>query len=77
MLALDQGPLADLEGAIKLGSLGVEGWVERLLELSSNDDVRRAASESGRKAVAERYSARRVAAAYEELYLEVGRAGTE
>jgi phosphatidylinositol alpha-1,6-mannosyltransferase len=77
VVALDQGPLADLEGAIKLDGLGVDAWVERLLELASNDQARRIASERGQKAVAERYAARRVAAAYEELYLEVGRAGVE
>jgi glycosyltransferase involved in cell wall biosynthesis len=74
VVALDQGPLADLDGAIKLGSLEVEVWVERLLGLAANAEVRRAASEEGKRAVAARYAAPRVAAAYEELYLEVGRA---
>jgi phosphatidylinositol alpha-1,6-mannosyltransferase len=74
VLALDQGPLADLEGAIRLGSLGVDSWVEHAIELAGSSEVRRAASERGRSAVAERFAAPRVAAAYEELYLEVGRA---
>ncbi len=75
VVALDQGPLADLDGAIKLGSLDVGVWVERLRELATSAELRRAAAEEGKKAVAARYAAPRVAAAYEELYLEVGRVG--
>jgi phosphatidylinositol alpha-1,6-mannosyltransferase len=77
VVALDQGPLADLEGAIKLGSLDVDAWVGRSLELAANPEIRRAASEEGKRAVAARYAAPRVAAAYEDLYLEVGRVGVK
>jgi glycosyltransferase involved in cell wall biosynthesis len=77
VLALDRGPLADLEGAIKLDSLDVKSWVERALGLAGNVEVRRAATEAGKRAVAERYAAPRIAAAYEELYLEVGRVGVK
>ncbi len=69
VLALDQGPLADLQGVLKLSSLDVRLWVERCVALGRDGDARGRAAEEGRAAVQERYHAKRVARAYEDLYL--------
>lgn len=71
VLALDDGPLADLEGALKLPSLEVAGWVKAARALATDAGARNAAIEAGRAAVERRFRADRVAAEYEALYLDL------
>lgn len=73
VLALDRGPLCDLEGALRLDSLEVDTWVERALEIAKNAEALRELAERGQRAALEHFAASRVAGAYEELYLELGR----
>lgn len=70
VLALDQGPLSELEGAVRVPA-GAEAWVRATLELLH--DPARAAQirEAGVRAVARRHDAREVARRYEALYLEL------
>jgi phosphatidylinositol alpha-1,6-mannosyltransferase len=63
------GPLLDLEAAEHLPSLDTEAWLALAVRLAREPDARRACVERQRRAVEQRYSARRVAASYEELYL--------
>jgi glycosyltransferase involved in cell wall biosynthesis len=73
VVALDLGPLADLRGALRLPSLDVASWTAQALELAREPGARSAAIDAGRAAVDEHYRAQRVAAAYEELYLDLAR----
>jgi len=70
---LDQGPLQDLQGVVKVPNLDAGRW---LAELSSlfGDSERCAALVAGqRAALSERHAASVVARAYEDLYLELAR----
>jgi phosphatidylinositol alpha-1,6-mannosyltransferase len=71
VVALGRGPLLDLEGAEQVETLDPAVWLERLVRVASDAKARSACIERQRRAVRERYSAERVAAAYEELYLRL------
>lgn len=72
VVALDAGPLSDLEGAELLPALECEAWVGALTRLAREPSLRAARVESQRRTL-ERCDARAVAAAYEALYVEVAR----
>jgi phosphatidylinositol alpha-1,6-mannosyltransferase len=71
VVALDRGPLSDLEGAELLPSLDVEAWLAALSRLSGNVAARAARVDEQRRTLT-RCDAKAVAAAYEALYLELG-----
>jgi phosphatidylinositol alpha-1,6-mannosyltransferase len=71
VVALDQGPLADLDGAIKLPSLDVSSWVAQALSLARQPNLRSSAAAAGRAAVERCFRADRVARSYESLYLDL------
>ncbi|HET7541943.1 MAG TPA: glycosyltransferase [Polyangiaceae bacterium] len=69
VLALDQGPLQDLRGVLKVASLDAQAWLTEIQSLLAEPErCRRIVSEQ-RVALAERHAAKVVACAYEELYL--------
>ncbi len=70
VLALDEGPLRDLEGA-RLLPKDERAWLEAARALVERPHERRALAEAERDAVEKRYRAPRVAARYESLYLEL------
>jgi phosphatidylinositol alpha-1,6-mannosyltransferase len=74
VVALDAGPLSELEGARLLSSLDVEAWLDALGKLVADSQVRRGCIEQQRTTLA-RCSAAAVARAYEQLYLELGASG--
>ena len=65
------GPLLDLDAAEQVPTLDPDAWVRSAARLVRDPDARRACIERQLRAVRERYAAPRVAAAYEELYLEL------
>ncbi len=73
VLVLDQGPLCDLGGVVKVPELAAEGW---LREVSSvlGDEARAARIATEQRATLdERHRASVVARAYEDLYLALAR----
>jgi phosphatidylinositol alpha-1,6-mannosyltransferase len=67
VLALDEGPLQDLEGARRLPADDA-AWLEAALALLASP-ARAALGEAGRAAVERHFRADQVAARYQELYL--------
>lgn len=63
------GPLLDLDATEQLPSLDADAWLALASRLAREPDARRACIERQQRSVEEHYSARRVAASYEELYL--------
>jgi len=72
VVVLGDGPLADLEGTVSIPSLEIELWLAALLRLAQDEGERRAVIAAQRASVETRHSARAVATAYENLYLELG-----
>jgi len=70
VLVYDHGPLCDLEGARRIGSLDPEAWLAAVLELE-REAPRRELISLGQRAARDRHAAPVVARAYEELYLEL------
>jgi phosphatidylinositol alpha-1,6-mannosyltransferase len=71
VVALGIGPLADLDGAELVPTLDPSAWLEALVRMANDEPSRRACIERQQQAIAERYSAARVAAEYEALYLRL------
>jgi len=71
VIALDQGPLQDLEGVLKVPSLDAAHWLAAVSGLLADPARCAALAASQRAALAERHAASVVARAYEELYLEL------
>jgi phosphatidylinositol alpha-1,6-mannosyltransferase len=74
VVALDAGPLSDLEGAELLPSLDCQAWLVALARLTSDAAARTARVDAQRRTL-ERCDANAVARAYEALYLELGARG--
>lgn len=73
VVVLDQGPLQDLGGVLKVPSLDPVHWLAEISALLA-DPARCAALSAGqRAALVERHAAAVVARAYEDLYLELAR----
>ena len=71
VIVLDQGPLQDLQGVLKVPGLDAERWLAQISSLLA-DGGRCAALVAGqRAALTERHAAAVVARAYEDLYLEL------
>jgi phosphatidylinositol alpha-1,6-mannosyltransferase len=67
VLCLDQGPLRDLEGALRLPS-AVSAWVSPLVELAGQGDLEGRLRAAGPRATSAHFSAERAAARYDALY---------
>jgi phosphatidylinositol alpha-1,6-mannosyltransferase len=73
VVALDYGPLSDLEGAVLVPRGDDRALVTAALELATNPEHRARVIEAQRAAIRRRHRAEVVAKAYEDLYLEVSR----
>jgi glycosyltransferase involved in cell wall biosynthesis len=73
VLALDQGPLSDLSGVIKIQSLDTLAWQREVLALLDNPAQRTAIADRQRAGLNARHRAPDIARAYEDLYLELAR----
>ena len=73
VVVLDQGPLQDLQGVVKVASLDVAGWLAELSALLADPTHAESVAANQRAALAERHTAALVARAYEDLYLELSR----
>jgi glycosyltransferase involved in cell wall biosynthesis len=71
VVALDAGPLSDLEGAELLPSLDCDAWLAALARLTGDAQARAARIDAQRRTL-QRCDAKAVATAYEALYLELG-----
>ena len=71
VIALDQGPLSDLEGVMKLPSLATQELLGASLELCRNADLRSRVVAEQREYVERRHRARVVSAAYEAIYADL------
>lgn len=71
VIALDHGPLAELEGVLKLASKDPAAWLRTTVELGRNHELRARVAGAQRVAVEQRHRAQIVALAYEELYLDL------
>lgn len=72
VLSYDGGPLADLEGVMSLSTLDADAWLEGAAKLALDAAARSACIERQSSWVRANHGAARIAAAYEELYLELG-----
>lgn len=73
VIALDQGPLRDLRGVLKVPSLDVTAWLDVTARLLADAGRAEHVLTGQRAALAERHRASVVARAYEDLYLELAR----
>lgn len=75
VVALDYGPLADLEGAAKVARRDTDALVREAVRLATEPAYREQLVRAGHRAVSERYEASVVASAYERVWHELwGRA---
>ncbi|HEY0468551.1 MAG TPA: glycosyltransferase, partial [Polyangiaceae bacterium] len=73
VIVLDQGPLQDLGGVVKVRSLDAASWLSEAKRLLESPERCAAIVTSQRASLAERHRAAVVARAYEDLYLELVR----
>jgi glycosyltransferase involved in cell wall biosynthesis len=73
VIALDQGPLSDLSGIVKVAGLDADAWRAEVAALLAEPDRSAFIAARQREALA-RHAASSVARAYEDLYLELARA---
>jgi glycosyltransferase involved in cell wall biosynthesis len=73
VIALEHGPLCDLEGAVLVPRGDDRALISAALELWRNPERRGQVIAAGRSAVERRHRAEVVARAYERLYLEMAR----
>ncbi|HEY3253558.1 MAG TPA: hypothetical protein VGJ91_06405, partial [Polyangiaceae bacterium] len=73
VIVLDQGPLQDLRGVLKVASLDAASWLGEVSSLLADPGRCAALVASQRVALAERHAAAVVARAYEDWYLELAR----
>jgi len=73
VIVLDQGPLRDLGGVLKVPDLHAASWLVQISTLLADPDRSAALVADQRAALAARHTAALVARAYEDLYLELAR----
>jgi hypothetical protein len=73
VVALDQGPLRDLGGVVKVPNLGVDRWLRDVTTLIGDSARVQSVTGAQRASLHERHRAEVVARAYEDLYLELVR----
>lgn len=69
-VVLNQGPLRDVQGALKLDSKEPRAWLDALTALAPNSPARAEAIAGGRSAASSVYASGVVARAYEAIYLQ-------
>ena len=73
VIALDQGPLRDLGGVVKVPNLDVAGWQAAVISVLGQPARAEEIATAQRASLDERHRAPIVARAYEDLYLELAR----
>jgi glycosyltransferase involved in cell wall biosynthesis len=73
VIALDQGPLGDLSGVVKVPTLDPEAWQAEVEALLGDPERGRLIAARQREALDARHRSSSVARAYEDLYLELVR----
>jgi hypothetical protein len=73
VIVLDQGPLRDLRGVLKVASLDVNAWLDVTTRLLADTSQGERVVAEQRVALAAHHRASVVARAYEDLYLELAR----
>jgi glycosyltransferase involved in cell wall biosynthesis len=73
IVALDQGPLRDLGGVVKVPNLGADRWLRDVTTLIGDNGQMQSVVAAQRASLDERHRAQVVARAYEDLYLELVR----
>jgi phosphatidylinositol alpha-1,6-mannosyltransferase len=68
-VVLDQGPLKDVVGAVKMPTIDIRSWRDAVASLLTDPSARDSASAAGRTAAREVYASGVVARAYEAIYL--------
>ena len=68
-VVLDQGPLHDLEGAVKIPTIDAQPWLVAIAALAAPSPARAQAIAAGRAAASAVYASGVVARAYEAIYL--------
>jgi len=68
-IVLDLGPLRDVEGAMKIGTIDTGAWLEAIAALASDSALRERVIAEGRAAASSVYASGVVARAYEAIYL--------
>ncbi len=68
-IVLDHGPLRDVEGAMKIGTIDTGAWVEGVVALAPASALRERVVAEGRAAASHVYASGVVARAYEAIYL--------
>lgn len=71
VVALDQGPLCDLGGVVKVPNLGADRWLRDVTTLLGDKPRVQGVVAAQRASLEERHRAPVVARAYEDLYLEL------
>ena len=71
VIALDQGPLCDLGGVVKVPSLQVTAWQSAVISMLGQPERAVEIAAAQRASLDERHRAHIVARAYEDLYLEL------
>jgi glycosyltransferase involved in cell wall biosynthesis len=69
-VVLDQGPLRDVVGAVKMPTIDAGAWLKTIVGLVSNQDARARVIAEGRRAATDVYASGVVARAYEAIYLQ-------
>jgi phosphatidylinositol alpha-1,6-mannosyltransferase len=68
-LVLDQGPLKDVEGAVKLPTIDARAWLEAITGVLESEPARARVIAEGHAAASRVYASGVVARAYEAIYL--------
>ena len=68
-LVLDRGPLQDVEGAHKIGTIDTGAWLDAVTTFMTSSDARARAVAEGRAAASRVYASGVVARRYEAIYL--------
>ena len=71
VIALDQGPLSDLSGVVKVANLDADAWRAEVMGLLGDPERRAFTAARQREALATHHRASSVARAYEDLYLDL------
>jgi hypothetical protein len=70
-VVLDQGPLKDITGAMKVATIDVAEWLTAISALLGDAELRGRHVNAGRVAASAVYASGVVARAYEAIYLDV------
>lgn len=76
VLVADEGPVSELQGAVKLPHGDTGRWLQELGRLRAEDSYRAQVSQDAQRGILQRHGVERVASRYAELYRQLARQGT-